>query len=72
MKEKVRKSLDLSPGEWEHLEDLAKKFGTCPPSGPTAGKPAWRSLIKELSRGNLRIVDSWPGEEKAVAEEVAG
>ncbi|HUW15232.1 MAG TPA: hypothetical protein VM537_36295 [Anaerolineae bacterium] len=58
MKIKERRSLELSGNEWKHLEALARTFDTCPPSGPTAGHPSWRSLIKEVSRGELEII-SW-------------
>ena len=48
-----RRTLVLWPEEWSALEAMAVEFNTCPPSGPTAGQPVWRSLIKELSRGHL-------------------
>lgn len=50
-----RRSIPLSPDEWENLERLAQEFNTVPPSGPTAGKPSWRSLIKEIARGALQV-----------------
>ena len=68
MKEKIRRSLDLGPAEWAHLEALAAQFNTCPPSGPTAGKPAWRSLIKEISRGDLEII-SWDPDQGNIGQD---
>jgi len=50
-----RRSLVLTPEEWAHLEALAAQFETCPPSGVTAGQPSWRSLVKELARGQLDL-----------------
>jgi hypothetical protein len=52
----VRHSLQLLPEEWVHLQRLAEQHGTCPPTGPTAGRPSWRSLIKELARGRFALV----------------
>jgi hypothetical protein len=59
-KEKERRSLELAPDEWQALEGMAEIFGTCPPSGPTAGQPSWRSLIKEIARGAVVIVRPQP------------
>lgn len=50
-----RRSLELTPAEWRALERLAADLGTCPPSGPTAGKPAWRTLIKRIADGELSV-----------------
>jgi hypothetical protein len=55
-REVERRSLELTPQEWAHLEALAERFDTCPPSGVTAGQPSWRSLVKELARGQLTLV----------------
>jgi hypothetical protein len=51
-----RRSLELTAQEWAHLEALAERFNTCPPSGVTAGQPSWRSLIKEIARGYFALV----------------
>ena len=53
--EQVRRSLTLWPEEWASLEILAAEFGTCPPSGPGAGKPSWRSFVKEIARGSVAV-----------------
>jgi hypothetical protein len=52
----IRKSLELPADEWAVLEALAERFNTCPPSGPTAGRPSWRSLLKAIARGELAVV----------------
>jgi hypothetical protein len=51
-----RKSLELPADEWAALEALAEQHNTCPPSGPTAGLPSWRSLLKAIARGELAVV----------------
>ena len=51
----VRRTMVLWPEEWAELERLAVEFDTCPPAGSTAGRPAWRSLLKELARGHLKL-----------------
>jgi hypothetical protein len=48
--EMIRRSLPLMPDEWERLEQLAKVHQTLAPTGPNAGKPSWRSLIKEIAQ----------------------
>ena len=50
------RGLPLWPEEWANLERLAAEFGTVPPSGPNAGHPSWRSLVKEIARGNISLV----------------
>lgn len=44
-----RRSLELTPAEWQELERLAAELNTTPPAGTTAGKPSWRSLIKAIA-----------------------
>lgn len=51
----IRRSLPLMPDEWEHLEQLAEKHQALAPTGPTAGQPSWRSLIKELAQGQFTL-----------------
>lgn len=51
----IRKSLELTEKQWEVLELLAEKFNACPPSGPTAGSPSWRTLIKLIAAGDLNV-----------------
>jgi hypothetical protein len=53
MTDLIRQSLTLTQEDWDQLDKLAVQFNTCPPSGVTAGKPSWRSLIKEIARGEI-------------------
>jgi hypothetical protein len=50
-----RRSLLLTPQEWQALETLAAKHDACPPSGVTAGQPSWRTLIKRIADGELML-----------------
>ena len=51
----IRESLHLRLEEWEHLKAEAERLGTCAPTGRTAGQPTWRSLIKEIARGEILL-----------------
>jgi hypothetical protein len=53
--DQVRRSLLLWPDEWEALAQLAQQFKTLAPTGPNAGQASWRSLVKEIARGNLVV-----------------
>lgn len=48
-----RRSLALTSEEWATLEQQAREFNTCPPTGPTAFKPSWRSLLKAIADGKI-------------------
>lgn len=54
-KEFIRRSLELTAEQWEALDRLAEEHQTLAPTGPTAGKPNWRSLIKEIAAGRLTL-----------------
>jgi hypothetical protein len=53
--ELIRRSLPLMPDEWAHLEQLAETHQALAPTGPTAGQPSWRSLIKEIAQGRFTL-----------------
>ncbi len=53
----IRKSMELTPEQWRRLDDLAAKLVAKAPTGPNAGRPSWRSLIKLLADGDLSITD---------------
>lgn len=50
-----RRSLELTPAEWQALERLAAEHDTTAPTGATAGKPSWRSLIKAIANGAITL-----------------
>jgi hypothetical protein len=52
----IRRSLELTAEQWQVIETLASELATNAPSGPSAGRPSWRSLIKLLADGRLSIV----------------
>ncbi len=51
----IRRSLELTAEQWQAIETLASELATNAPSGPSAGRPSWRSLIKLLADGRLTI-----------------
>ena len=52
----IQKSLHLTPEQWGVLEQLAADLGSLAPAGPRAGLPSWRTMVKDVSDGKLRIV----------------
>ena len=44
------RSLSLLPEEWERLEQLAELHHTPAITGPNAGQPSWRSLIRAIAQ----------------------
>lgn len=53
----IRRSLELTADQWRQLETLAAELVANAPTGPNAGRPSWRSLIKLLADGELSITD---------------
>ena len=54
-KQFTRRSLTLTPAQWAELDRLAVKTNSLAPSGPGAGKPSWRSLIKRIADHDITI-----------------
>ncbi len=50
-----RRSLELTPAEWRALERLAADTASEAPTGPNAGRPSWRTLIKRIADNELTI-----------------
>ncbi len=50
-----RRSIELTPAEWRALERLAAETGSEAPTGPNAGRPSWRTLIKRIADNDLTI-----------------
>jgi hypothetical protein len=50
-----RRSLELTPEQWQVLEWWAARLGATAPTGPAAGQPSWRTLIKRLADRELVI-----------------
>ena len=46
----------LWPHEFAKLKEIAAQLGAIAPTGPKAGEPSWRTLIKEIARGELEVV----------------
>lgn len=50
-----RRSLQLSPDEWRELEDWAAVFDCRPSQGSQIEKTSWRTLIKQIARGDIHL-----------------
>jgi hypothetical protein len=53
MKNFERRSLELTPEQWAALEQLAAKTNSLAPTGPDAGRPSWRTLIRRIADHEL-------------------
>jgi hypothetical protein len=50
-----RRSTELSPVEWQALQDLAADLQALARFGATAGQPSWRTLLKQIARGEITL-----------------
>ena len=50
-----RRSLELTAEQWKTLESLAAETNATAPSGPNAGKPSWRTLIKQIAEKQIAL-----------------
>ena len=50
-----RRSLELTADQWAALERLAEQTASAAPTGPNAGQPSWRTLIKRIADHDLHI-----------------
>lgn len=55
-----RRSLILTPEEWATLERLAETTDSRAPTGPNAGEPSWRTLIKRIADQEITITKPLP------------
>ena len=51
----VRESTELYPEDWEALDTLADEIGAVATAGPKTGEPSWRTLIREIARGDVLV-----------------
>jgi len=51
-----RESLPLTNEEWAELERLAIEFNTKAGAGTSAGKPSWRTLVKDIANGKIYLI----------------
>lgn len=51
----IRRSLELTQEQWDHLDALAIDFETVAERGPNAKMPSWRALIGAIAAGNLVV-----------------
>ena len=50
-----RRSLQLTNEEWESLIRVAQKHNTAPRASGAYSQPSWRTLIKYIASGKLRV-----------------
>lgn len=53
----IRRSTTLAPEDWERLDNLAALTNSTATTGPEAGEPSWRALLRRIVR-NQQILDS--------------
>lgn len=51
-----RRSLELTAEQWQSLDQLAAQFGATAPTGPAAGQPSWRTLIKQIAGREIELL----------------
>lgn len=50
-----RQTLELTDAQWHNLERIAQASGSLAPTGSNAGKPSWRTLMKRIADGDLKV-----------------
>jgi len=50
-----RRSLELTEAQWQCLEQLAIATESKAEKGPTKGKPSWRTLMRRIAEGDIKI-----------------
>lgn len=51
----IRRSIELTEAQWQQLEELANATESIAQKGPHKGYSSWRTLIRRLAIGELRI-----------------
>lgn len=51
-----RDTAKLTHTEWAALDAIAAQVGATATTGPTAGQPSWRRLLKEIANGDLIVI----------------
>ena len=51
----IRRSLELTEAQWQQLEELAVATGSKAEKGTSKGKPSWRTLIRRIAEGDIKI-----------------
>lgn len=48
-------TIRLNEAEIEVLTEIAAQVGSVSRTGPTAGQPSWRTLVKDIANHRLKI-----------------
>ena len=51
-----KQAIELTPAEFDNLDRIAAATGSLAPRGATTGQASWRSLIKRIANGELKVV----------------
>lgn len=52
----TRDTAKLTNAEWAALTAIAAQVGAFATTGPTAGKPSWRRMLKDIANGELSVI----------------
>jgi len=50
-----RRSLELTEAQWQWLGQLAVATKSKAEKGPAKGKPSWRTLMRRIAEGDIKI-----------------
>lgn len=56
--EHPRKSINLSPAQWDALDAIAGDLGGPATRGANIGAPSWRTLIRDIADGKLAVISA--------------
>lgn len=52
-----RRSVKLSPADWQQLQDIAAATDSLATKGIKTGQPSWRALIRRIARKELEVYE---------------
>jgi hypothetical protein len=57
----IRKTIDLRADQFARLTQIAERCNARASTGPTAGKPSWRALLRDIAAGRIACRDRLKG-----------
>lgn len=54
----VRESIPLTRAQWGALNKIATETGSLAERGDNAGNPSWRTLLRRIADGELKVIPS--------------
>lgn len=55
----VRISTEITREQLDNLNELAAQVGSVAERGPTTGEPSWRTLLRQISEGEINVSKSY-------------